>query len=55
MQGKAHAISTYVSFIPLTEGSCVDLDDSALDQGVRSDKLIVRSVVDLAGLFITLR
>ena len=39
--------TTHVSLVPLTEGSSVDLDDGALDQGVRANKLVVRSVVDL--------
>jgi len=32
--------------IPLTEGSCVDLDDSALDKGVCPDELVVRGIVN---------
>jgi len=35
-----------VGFIPLTEGSGIDLDDSTLDEGVRSYKLVVRCVVN---------
>jgi hypothetical protein len=38
---------TYMRLIPLTEGGSIDLDDCALDEGVGSDKLVVRSVVDL--------
>ena len=33
--------------IPLPEGSSIDLDDSALHEGVRADQLVVRCVVDL--------
>lgn len=38
---------TYVSFVPLAEGGSIDLDDGALNEGVGSDELIVRCVVDL--------
>ena len=38
---------TYVSLVPLTERSSINLDDGALDKSVRSDQLVVRSVVDL--------
>lgn len=39
---------TYVRLVPLAEGGGVDLDDGALDQRVRSDELVVGSIVDLA-------
>lgn len=39
---------TYVSFVPLTEGSSIDLDNSSLDEGVGTDQLVVRGVVNLA-------
>jgi len=35
-----------VGFVPLTEGGGIDLDDSALDESVRSDQLVVRGVID---------
>jgi len=35
-----------VSLIPLPEGSSINLDDGAFDEGVCSDKLVVGSVVD---------
>lgn len=38
---------TYVSFVPLTEGSSIDLDNSSLDEGVGTDQLVVRGVVNL--------
>lgn len=38
---------TYVSFVPLAEGSSIDLDNGALHEGVGSDELVVRCVVDL--------
>lgn len=37
---------TVVSFVPLTEGSSIDLDDSALDEGLGTDEFVVRGVVD---------
>ena len=33
--------------IPLPKRSSIDLDDGTLDEGVRSDKLVVGSVVNL--------
>lgn len=36
-----------VLLVPLTERRGVDLDDGRLDEGVRSDKLVVGGVVDL--------
>lgn len=36
-----------VLLVPLTEGRGVDLDDGRLNEGVRSDKLVVGGVVDL--------
>jgi hypothetical protein len=36
-----------MGLIPLPERSSINLDDGALDEGVRSDKLIVGSVVNL--------
>ena len=38
---------TDVSFVPLAEGGSIDLDDRALDEGVCTNQLVVRSVVDL--------
>jgi hypothetical protein len=35
-----------VAFVPLTERSSVDLDDSALDDGVGPDEFVVGRVVD---------
>ena len=34
-------------FIPLAEGCSIDLDDGALDKGIRSDKFVVGSIVNL--------
>jgi hypothetical protein len=36
-----------MGLIPLPERSSIDLDDGTLDEGVRSDKLVVGSVVNL--------
>ena len=36
-----------MSFVPLAEGGSIDLDNGALDEGVRPDELVVGSVVDL--------
>jgi hypothetical protein len=36
-----------MSFIPLAERGSVDLNDSVLNKGVRSDKLVVGGIVDL--------
>ena len=33
--------------VPLPERSSIDLDDGTLDECVRSDKLVVGSIVDL--------
>ena len=38
---------TYMGFIPLTEGSGINLDDGTLDKRVCSDKFIVGSVIHL--------
>ena len=38
---------TYVRLVPLTEGGGIDLDDSTLHEGVGTDKLVVRRIVDL--------
>lgn len=38
---------TYVSLVPLAEGSSVDVDDGGLDEGLGSEKLVVRRVVTL--------
>ncbi len=38
---------THMGLIPLTEGGSIDLDDSTLDKSVRTDKLVVGSVVNL--------
>jgi len=40
-----HGLSV-VSLVPLTEGGSIDLNDGALDEGVRADQLVVRGVVD---------
>lgn len=45
--GSSRRKKTYVGLVPLPERSGIDLDDGTLDKGVRSDKLIVRSVVNL--------
>ena len=39
-------LNVVVLEIPLTERSCVDLDDGVLDQGLGTDQLIVRRVVE---------
>jgi hypothetical protein len=36
---------THVSFIPLPEGSGIDLDDGSLDEGVRAHEFVVRGVI----------
>ena len=46
-EGMDDRTCTYVSLIPLTEGGRIDLDDGALDEGVRPDKLVVGSVIHL--------
>jgi len=33
-------------FVPLAEGSSIDLDNGALDKSVRSDKFVVGSIVN---------
>jgi hypothetical protein len=38
-----------MSLIPLPKRRSVDLDDSALDEGLGSEELVVRGVVDLGG------
>jgi hypothetical protein len=38
-----------VGLIPLPERSSVDLNDRPLDEGVRSDKFVVGSIVNLKG------
>ena len=47
-EGMDDRTCTYVSLIPLTEGGRIDLDDGALDERVRADKLVVRRVVNLS-------
>ena len=37
----------YMGFVPLTEGSSINLDDGALDKSIRSDQFVVGSVVNL--------
>ena len=37
----------YVRLVPLPEGGSIDLDDSALDKGVRPDELVVARIVHL--------
>ena len=37
---------TVVRFVPLTEGSSIDLDDGALDEGLGADKFVVGGIVD---------
>lgn len=46
-----------MSLVPLTEGGSIDLDDSTLDESVRTDKLVVGCVVDLtkSGLRLAIR
>jgi len=44
-------VNTYMGLIPLPERSSVDLDNGPLDEGVRSDKLVVGSVVNLQGVW----
>lgn len=39
---------THVSLVPLPEGSGIDFDNSALDQGLGSEQLVVGGVVDLS-------
>ena len=36
-----------MGLVPLAEGSSVDLDDGAFDEGVGPDEFVVRGVVDL--------
>ena len=36
-----------MGLVPLAEGGSIDLDDSALDEGVRPDEFVVGCVVDL--------
>lgn len=36
-----------MGLIPLTEGGSIDLDDSTLHEGVGTDELVVRRIVDL--------
>jgi hypothetical protein len=38
-------MATHVSFIPLPEGSGIDLDDGSLDESVRADEFVVRGVI----------
>jgi hypothetical protein len=37
---------TVVRFVPLTEGSGIDLDNGTLDEGLGADKFVVGGVVD---------
>jgi hypothetical protein len=37
----------YVGLVPLAEGGSIDLDDGALNEGVRPDELVVGRVVNL--------
>jgi hypothetical protein len=37
-----------VAFVPLTERSSIDLDNSTLDEGVGADELVVGGIVDYA-------
>ncbi len=37
---------TIVRFVPLTEGGSIDLDNSALDEGLGADKFVVGGIVD---------
>ena len=46
-RGKIVCDRTHVRLVPLTEGGGIDKDDSALDEGVRADKLVVRRIVNL--------
>merc|ERR1712244_113756 len=43
LSGKGSSI---VRLVPLSEGSAIDGDDGALDEGLGSDQLVVRGVVD---------
>jgi hypothetical protein len=50
---RSHLCSTFLcdgltvmSFIPLSERSCVDLDDCTFDESVGSDQFVIRSVVN---------
>lgn len=36
-----------MSLVPLSEGGSIDLDDTALDEGVGTDQLVVGSIVHL--------
>ena len=38
---------TYMGFIPLTEGSCINLDDCTLDKGISSDELVIGGIINL--------
>lgn len=38
---------TYVSLVPLSEGGSVNVDNTRLDEGLGSEKLVVGSVVSL--------
>ena len=40
-------VTTHVGLVPLSEWGCIDLDDSALDEGVGTDQLVVGSIVHL--------
>ena len=37
---------TVVRFVPLTEGSSIDLNNGVLDEGLGTDKLVVGGIVD---------
>jgi hypothetical protein len=39
---------THVGLVPLPEGSGIDFDNGALDQGLGSEQLVVGGVVDLS-------
>ena len=43
----ANMTDTYVSLVPLAEGSRINLDDSTLDKGVGPNKLVVGRIIDL--------
>lgn len=41
-------IMTYVSLVPLSEGGGINVDDTGLDKGLGSEKLVVGGIVSLS-------
>ena len=41
-------VTTHVSLVPLSEGRCIDLDDSTLDEGVGANQFVVGRIVHLS-------